>query len=234
MRSAGLEAEVRALISTTPAPGVEESSKDSSTRVCTPLSRTAAQAIGYKELLAHLNGEIPRLEDAFDLAVRRTRQFARRQRGLVPARSPDPLGRHLAKSRGPRGGCTGTLGVTRRDGRGRPHMTLLQFSKLHATGNDFLVRLALDADANRLAPETVARLCDRHRGIGADGLITIGPGDPDAGVDCTMRLQNADGGDAEMSGNGIRCLAWVAARAGLGTPERADRATRLRAAGSSL
>ncbi len=98
-------------------------------------------------------------------------------------------------------------------------MTLLQFSKLHTTGNDFLVRLALDADANPLAPETVARLCDRHRGVGADGLITIGPGDPDAGVDCTMRLQNADGGDAEMSGNGIRCLAWVAARAGLGTTE---------------
>ncbi len=68
-----------------------------------------------------------------------------------------------------------------------------------------------------LAPETVAHLCDRHRGIGADGLITIGPGDAGAGVDCTMRLQNADGGDAEMSGNGIRCLAWVAARAGLGT-----------------
>jgi diaminopimelate epimerase len=96
-------------------------------------------------------------------------------------------------------------------------MTELHLSKLHATGNDFLVRLALDDDARPLAPETVARLCDRHLGIGADGLITVGPGDEATGVDCTMRLQNADGGDAEMSGNGMRCLAWVAARANLGS-----------------
>jgi diaminopimelate epimerase len=95
-------------------------------------------------------------------------------------------------------------------------MTSLHLAKLHATGNDFLVRLAADASA-ALAPDVVARLCDRHLGIGADGLITIGPGDAAQGVDCTMRLQNADGGDAEMSGNGIRCLAWVAARANLGT-----------------
>jgi diaminopimelate epimerase len=96
-------------------------------------------------------------------------------------------------------------------------MTLLHLSKLHATGNDFLVRLALDDDAIALDDKTVARICDRHRGIGADGLITIGSGDPDAKVDCMMKLQNADGAEAEMSGNGIRCLAWVAARAGLGT-----------------
>jgi diaminopimelate epimerase len=98
-------------------------------------------------------------------------------------------------------------------------MSKLHLSKLHATGNDFLVRLGLGLgdDARPLAAATVARLCDRHLGIGADGLITIGPGDSGAGVDCTMRLQNADGGDAEMSGNGIRCLAWVAARADLGT-----------------
>jgi diaminopimelate epimerase len=94
-------------------------------------------------------------------------------------------------------------------------MTTLNLSKLHATGNDFLVRLAL-AGEGLLAPEAVAQLCDRRLGIGADGLISIGPGDAGLGVDCTMRLQNADGGDAEMSGNGIRCLAWVAARAGLG------------------
>jgi len=90
-------------------------------------------------------------------------------------------------------------------------MTLLHFAKLHATGNDFLVRLALADDTRPLARETAARLCDRHRGIGADGLITIGSGDPRTGADCTMTLQNADGGEAEMSGNGIRCLAWVAA-----------------------
>jgi diaminopimelate epimerase len=98
-------------------------------------------------------------------------------------------------------------------------MTLLHLAKLHATGNDFLVRLALDDDPRPLAPATAAQLCDRHRGIGADGLITIGPGDHRKGADCTMTLQNADGGEAEMSGNGIRCLAWVAARAGLGTAD---------------
>ncbi|MDZ4828341.1 MAG: diaminopimelate epimerase [Actinomycetota bacterium] len=93
----------------------------------------------------------------------------------------------------------------------------LHLSKLHATGNDFLVHLAVDAGAPQLDAVTIAALCDRNRGIGADGLITIGPGGD--GADCTMTLRNADGGLAEMSGNGIRCLAWVAARAGLGTPD---------------
>jgi diaminopimelate epimerase len=93
-----------------------------------------------------------------------------------------------------------------------------KISKLHATGNDFLVRLALDEDDVALDAATVATMCDRHRGIGADGLITIGPGQ--GGADCSMTLQNADGGVAEMSGNGIRCLAWVAARSGLGNDEQ--------------
>jgi diaminopimelate epimerase len=97
-------------------------------------------------------------------------------------------------------------------------MTTLHLSKLHATGNDFLVRLALDPRAPLLGAAVVEQLCDRHRGIGADGLITVGiAGAGEA--DCTMTLQNADGGEAEMSGNGIRCLAWVAARAGLGTED---------------
>src|SRR5690242_13974306 len=90
--------------------------------------------------------------------------------------------------------------------------TKLQIAKLEATGNDFLV--TLDPDAPGLSDEAVALLCDRHCGIGADGFITIGPAGNDA--DCTMTLRNADGSAAEMSGNGIRCLAWVAARAGLG------------------
>lgn len=92
-------------------------------------------------------------------------------------------------------------------------MTELRLAKLHATGNDFLVQLALDADEPGLDAAVVAALCDRHRGVGADGLITIGPGRD--GADCSMLLVNADGGRAEMSGNGARCLTWVAARAGL-------------------
>jgi diaminopimelate epimerase len=92
-------------------------------------------------------------------------------------------------------------------------MTELRLAKLHATGNDFLVQLALDTDEPELDAVAVVALCDRHRGIGADGLITIGPARD--GADCSMTLINADGGRAEMSGNGIRCLTWVAARAGL-------------------
>jgi diaminopimelate epimerase len=91
--------------------------------------------------------------------------------------------------------------------------TKLQIAKLEATGNDFLV--TLDPESPGISDETVTLLCDRHCGIGADGFITIGPGTN--GADCTMTLRNADGSAAEMSGNGIRCLAWVAARAGLGT-----------------
>ncbi|HEV2310431.1 MAG TPA: diaminopimelate epimerase, partial [Acidimicrobiia bacterium] len=61
-------------------------------------------------------------------------------------------------------------------------------------------------------------LCDRHRGIGADGLLVLGPARD--GADCTMTLYNADGSPAEMSGNGIRCLAWVAVDHGLGNEDR--------------
>ncbi len=92
-------------------------------------------------------------------------------------------------------------------------MTDIALSKLHATGNDFLVRIALAPDEPELDPAVSSVLCDRHHGVGADGLITIGPGCD--GADCTMTLVNADGGRAEMSGNGVRCLAWVAARSGL-------------------
>jgi diaminopimelate epimerase len=91
-------------------------------------------------------------------------------------------------------------------------MTTVRLAKLHATGNDFLVH------EGALPVGVAARLCDRHRGVGADGLITLLPGSD--GADCTMVLYNADGGRAEMSGNGMRCLAWVAVRAGLGDGKR--------------
>ncbi len=97
-------------------------------------------------------------------------------------------------------------------------MTSLRLSKLHATGNDFLVLDAFDGDDPALDAAAVAALCDRHRGVGADGLITLGSGRD--GSDCTMTLVNADGGPAEVSGNGIRCLAWIAAQHGIGTPSR--------------
>jgi len=97
-------------------------------------------------------------------------------------------------------------------------------SKLHGLGNDFLVVLE-DAPASgaTVDGDLARHLCDRHEGIGADGLI-VGTrlGAPGAD-DCYLgfRLWNADGNEAEMSGNGIRCLAHAALDAGWvpeGTP----------------
>lgn len=79
---------------------------------------------------------------------------------------------------------------------------VLHLTKHHGLGNDFLV--LLEAPAGDAA--AVARaVCDRHRGIGADGLLIAHPGAD--GADVTMELRNADGSRAEMSGNGIRCFA---------------------------
>jgi diaminopimelate epimerase len=98
-------------------------------------------------------------------------------------------------------------------------MSKVELAKLHATGNDFLVWNRLEGAATGVpsAAQAVA-LCDRHRGVGADGLILLNPARD--GADCEMVLFNADGGTAEMSGNGVRCLAWSAVRAGLGTSGR--------------
>jgi diaminopimelate epimerase len=88
-------------------------------------------------------------------------------------------------------------------------------SKHEGAGNDFLVVVDPD-DALGLSPAQVRLLADRHRGIGADGVIVVGPGRD--GCDLSMVLHNADGSPAEMSGNGIRCLAQAAVDAGLVDP----------------
>ena len=83
---------------------------------------------------------------------------------------------------------------------------MIQVTKAHAYGNDFLMVPMADA---RGEISTLARLlCDRHLGIGADGLIVCGmtPGT------ATMRLWNADGSPSELSGNGLRCLAALVVR----------------------
>lgn len=82
-----------------------------------------------------------------------------------------------------------------------------RLSKHHGLGNDFLIALVdgLPLDA---AQRAVA-LCDRKRGIGADGLI-YGIGRPDGSL--VMRLLNSDGSPAAVSGNGLRCLAQAVAR----------------------
>lgn len=81
------------------------------------------------------------------------------------------------------------------------------FAKAHAYGNDFLYVRKSDVDGARL--DALARaICDRHTGIGADGLIVY-EGRPDGAA---MQLFNADGGRAEVSGNGVRALAALLAR----------------------
>jgi diaminopimelate epimerase len=95
-----------------------------------------------------------------------------------------------------------------------PHAPL-RLTKHQGAGNDFLVLVDLD-DRSGLDPELVRALCDRRFGVGADGVIRILAGTN--GADLTMDLTNADGSTAAMSGNGMRCLAQAAVRAGLVEP----------------
>ena len=83
----------------------------------------------------------------------------------------------------------------------------LEFTKMNGAGNDFV--MVDNRDGSRsLSHEQIKRLCDRHRGIGADGLIAL-EGSPELP---RMRYYNADGGEAEMCGNGARCFSRFTAR----------------------
>lgn len=89
-------------------------------------------------------------------------------------------------------------------------MSALTLIKAHAYGNDFLLldESSLPADTDR--PALARAVCDRHRGIGADGLIVYTSSRP-----VRMALLNADGSYSEVSGNGVRCLAaWIATESG--------------------
>jgi diaminopimelate epimerase len=94
-------------------------------------------------------------------------------------------------------------------------MSTLPFRKLHGTANDFVY-----VDARRGLPVEPAalarRVCDRHRGIGADGLILLLDSER---ADCRMRIFNGDGSTAEMCGNGIRGFAKFVLDHGLATAE---------------
>src|SRR5690606_41315128 len=78
----------------------------------------------------------------------------------------------------------------------------MKFTKMEALGNDFVVTEGIDPD-----PDLVQRLCDRRRGIGADGLLVVDDFP-------TMRYWNADGSPAQMCGNGLRCVALYAVMRG--------------------
>ncbi len=90
--------------------------------------------------------------------------------------------------------------------------------KLEGIGNDFLVAL-VDEPISDLEPQYVRLLCNRHRGLGADGLI-VSALIAGTAASASMLLYNADGTRAEMSGNGIRCLAHALVRSGLVTTDR--------------
>jgi diaminopimelate epimerase len=81
---------------------------------------------------------------------------------------------------------------------------MITFWKMNGAGNDFVMIDNRDG-ALALSGAQIARVCDRHRGVGADGLLAVEPAQN--GADYRMRYYNADGGEAEMCGNGARCFA---------------------------
>jgi diaminopimelate epimerase len=79
----------------------------------------------------------------------------------------------------------------------------MNFWKYHGIGNDFILLEDPELKAP-VDPDAVIRLCDRRTGIGADGVLYVRP---DAEADAYMKIMNSDGSEAEMCGNGIRCVA---------------------------
>ena len=103
----------------------------------------------------------------------------------------------------------------------------MNFTKGHGTGNDFVILPDPDG-ALELTPALVAALCDRHRGIGADGVLRVvrSAKHPDAAglsgdAEWFMDYWNADGSFAEMCGNGVRVFARYLVEKGLAAPDRA-------------
>ncbi len=85
-------------------------------------------------------------------------------------------------------------------------MRTVAFEKYEGLGNDFVV---VDLPKSALSIAEVIAICDRHRGVGADGVLFVGEERP------AMRVVNADGSTAEMCGNGLRCVAFHFARRGV-------------------
>jgi diaminopimelate epimerase len=87
----------------------------------------------------------------------------------------------------------------------------MRFTKMHGIGNDYVYVNGFDQSVSDPV-ETARKISDRHFGVGSDGLILILPSDK---ADVRMRMFNADGSEAEMCGNGIRCVAKYAFDHGL-------------------
>jgi diaminopimelate epimerase len=101
----------------------------------------------------------------------------------------------------------------------------LRFWKFHGTGNDFVLLEDLEGE-RPLSARLAAALCDRHLGVGADGVIRVARAEPASGGELFMDHRNADGSVAEMCGNGIRCLAALAFERGHTTRTELDVQTR--------
>src|SRR5687768_1824892 len=85
---------------------------------------------------------------------------------------------------------------------------VMRFAKYEGLGNDFLIIDLRGGEAGGPSPQDprlVRAMCDRHFGVGADGVIAVLP-PRTAAADATMRVLNTDGSDAEMCGNGLRCM----------------------------
>jgi diaminopimelate epimerase len=103
----------------------------------------------------------------------------------------------------------------------------VHFKKYEGLGNDFIVvdtRAWTPEARDRLDAEAARRLCDRHFGLGADGLLLL---DPEPGFDARMRVLNADGSEAEMCGNGLRCVARALTDDAAGSSPNAARCVRV-------
>ncbi|WP_307789101.1 diaminopimelate epimerase [Glycomyces salinus] len=97
-------------------------------------------------------------------------------------------------------------------------MTAIDFAKGHGTGNDFII-VPDPADRLELGAAQVAALCDRHRGIGADGLLRVAPSEQGE-AKWFMDYRNADGSIAEMCGNGVRVFARYLLEQGMADGDR--------------
>jgi len=88
----------------------------------------------------------------------------------------------------------------------------MDFAKWQGTGNDFVL---IEVKDERDWPRLAGAICDRHFGVGADGILLVLPSDR---ADLRMRIFNRDGSEAEMCGNGIRCFVRHAVERGLARP----------------
>lgn len=98
----------------------------------------------------------------------------------------------------------------------------LRFVKMHGCGNDYLY---FDCFSNpfEATAELCGRLCDRHKGVGADGLVLIGPS---GCADARMRMYNRDGSEGKMCGNAVRCVGKLLYESGIAPRERVTVETR--------